>query len=310
MEPLNIINNYNTEDYILEEMANKYYEGEYRERKVFEDNEDDIGRILYEMQMEDKNAQLAYNDFKIKVKDDLLYEAILYMYKPTLKERISPRTEALSKTLVKDFIQENGSEKLLKDYRNKSYLLSELFNLVNEYSDAILEKVDRNDISSFVIDTDLKDDFFNTLETEDFQSISTLVNQRIAGAIDEFIIDNQQTKAQIRDIVNQTKERIDSKQNIPQDIEEEYRDICKTDIERLKRNKIKTVLECLIFNIAESSIKNPDLREIYFKDNKPDMDMIIDESITVYSLLETLNTCKLINVNEEYIINFLNSFKR
>lgn len=310
METLNIINNYNPEDYILEELSNKYYEGEIRERKTLTDNEDDIGKILYEMQMEDKNTQLAYEDFKTKIKDDLLYEAILYIYKPTLKERISPRTEALSKTLVKDFIQENCSDKLLKEYHNKSYLLSALTTVVNEYSNAILEKVDRNNVSSFVIDTDLKDDFFNTLESEDFQSISTLVNQRIAGAIDEFIIDNQQTKAQIRDIVNQTKERIDSKQNIPQDLEEEYRDICKTDIERLKRNKIKTILECLIFNITESSIKNPKLREIYFNNSKPDIDMIIDESITVYSLLETLNTCKFINVNEEYIINFLNSFKK
>lgn len=307
MDTLNIINNYNAEDYITASLISQLNEGETKDRNV--DENDDIRNILMEMHLQGNQASLELDKFKTKVRDDLLFEAIYYVYKPTLKDRISPRTEALSKTLVKDFISENGSYELLKRYKHESSLLSNLYSIIENYAGMILEKVDKDNVNTFSIDTDLKDDFFNTLEAEDFQSISTLVNQRIAGAIDEFIIDNQQTKAQIRDIVSQTKERIDTKQNMPQDIEEAYNEQCKTRIANLKRNKTKTVLEALIYNIAESAIRKPELREVYFSGNKPDMDLIVDEATTVYSLLETLNTYKFARVNEDYIVKTLDSFR-
>lgn len=306
MDTLNIINNYRNEDYIEASLINSLHEGEIKDRTV--DENEDIRQMLMEMQFGDQSL-IEYDNFKTKVKDDLLFEAIYYVYKPTLKERISPRTEALSKTLVKDFISENGSYELLSRYKHESAFLSNLYSIIENYAGMILEKVDKSNPSTYSIDTNLKDDFFNTLEAEDFQSISTLVNQRIAGAIDEFIIDNQQTKAQIRDIVAQTKERIDTKQNIPQDVEESYNEQCKNRIANLKRNKRKTILEALIFNIAESAVKKPELREIYFSNNKPDMDIIVDEAVTVYSLLETLNTYKFARVNEDYIVKTLDSFR-
>lgn len=291
-------------DLVKEALNNKLYEGKTKQRKPLEEN-----TSIYEVQMEREKINKQYADFAKKVKSDLLFECIYALYKPSLYNRTSPRGESLSKHLVKQFIDEQGVDKLLREFKNRSSFLCEVQSLVKNYSNIILERVDKNNPATYNIDTDIRDEFFDKLDTEDFESMSSIVSQRISSAMDDFIVDNIQTKAEIQEIVNQTKERIDTKKEITKESAQEYDYLGRSRIQNLKDSKRQSILNALVYNITESAIKDPNLNKIYFKNNKPDIDLIVDESVIVYSFLETVNSCKLDKVNEEYIKNFLDNFK-
>lgn len=290
---------------VKEALNNKIYEGELKQRNLNEDN----SLSIYDMKMEREKINNQFNDFTRKVKSDLLFESIYSLYKPCLKNRYSPRCESLSRHLVRQFIDEQGSDKLIREFKNRSYLLSEMHTLVKDYYKMIIERVDKNNPVTYNIDTDLRDEFFDKLDNEDFTSMSTIINQRIAGAMDEFIVDNIQTKAEIQEIINQTKERIDSKKEITKESAEEYTRLGKARIQRLKDRKRQNILNALVYNIAESAIRDPKIGEIYFNNNKLDIDLVVDEAAIIYGFLETVNSCKLDKVNEEYIKKFLDGFK-
>ena len=289
---------------VKEALNNKMYEGETRKRKPVNENES-----IYERQMEQELTQRKFEEFVKKVKTDLVFESIYAIYEPTLKKRTSPRTTGLAKQLVKEFVEDKNPNTLLREFKTKSSLLSEVYSLVNKYSNLIIERVDKKNPVTYNIDTELRDDFFDNLKTEDFESMSTIINQRIASAIDDFVVDNIQTKAEIQDIVNQTKERIDTKKQITKESAEEYNLLGKFRIQNLKERKRQGILNALVYNITESAIKNPQLNEIYFDNGKPNIDLIVDEATTIYSFLETVNSCRLDKVDEKYIKNFLDGFK-
>lgn len=300
--------NFTNSQLVKESLERKMYEGDYKDknRKRYVDENKEMS--IHDIKAKNESIAIQYNKFVEKVKEDLLFEAIYSLYSPTLGGRISERTEALSKNLVKEFIQENGVNNLLRKYKNKSLFLSEMVQSINEFHKLILERVDKSDPVTYSVDTELKDDFFENLKTDDFKSISTILNQRIANAVDDFIIDNQQTKSQIEEIVRQTKERIDTKKEID-GMEECYNAILKEKVNNIKERKRKTILEAMIYNITESSFKNEDLKKIYFKDNKPDMDTIVDEAVIMYSFLECLNTYKLEKIDEEYLEKVIKNLK-
>lgn len=266
---------------------------------------------LYEMQAQKKAAEVAYSKFNKQIREDLLFESICKIYKPTLRKRTSPRTDSLADNLVKEFIRENGNiNALLNKYKKESLLLSEMVSVIEEYIPIILERVDPTNPNTFNVDTEVRDDFFNSLDGQEFDKISTVLNQRIASAMDDFVMDNIQTKAEIREVIQQTKERIDTKKDISDELTECYNMKGRKMIHDIKNNRPKTILNSIVYNISEAAMKNKDLNNIYTDVNgKLDMDMIVDESLTIYSFLETVNTCKLARVNTEYITNFLNSFK-
>lgn len=266
---------------------------------------------IHDRKLEKKKIDEAYASFTRKVKEDLLFECLCNMYKPLLKKRTSPRTESIANNLVKEFIKEHNINTLLNNYKKKSLLLSEVSFFVEEQYPLIMETVDKDNPMTYDVDTELRDNFFDSLQAQEFDAMSSVLNQRIASAMDDFVIDNIQTKAEIRDIIQQTKERIDAKRDdVSEGVIDHYNYVGRRRIQEAKQSRPKTILNALVYNITESAVKNEELKKIYTDESgKLDLDTIVDEAVTIYSFLEMVNTYKLDRVDKNYITNFLESFK-
>lgn len=266
---------------------------------------------IHDRKLEKKKIDEAYANFTKQVKEDLLFECLCTMYKPVLRKRTSPRTEAIANNLVKEFIREHNVNNLLNNYKKKSLLLSEVSFFIEGQYPLIMEAVDKDNPMTYNVDTELRDNFFDTLEAQEFDAMSSVLNQRIASAMDDFVVDNIQTKAEIRDIIQQTKERIDAKKDtVSEGVIDHYNYVGRRRIQDMKHSRPKTILNALVYNLTEAAVKNEELRQVYTDEKgKLDIDTIVDEAVTVYSFLEMVNTYKLEKVDKEYITNFLSNFK-
>ena len=65
----------------------------------------------------------------------------------------------------------------------------------------------------------------------------------------------------------------------------------------------------MVYNVAESSLINESMRNIYTKQNKLDMDLIVESCEVLYTFLEMINTAKMKRINENYIYETLEGLK-
>ena len=86
------------------------------------------------------------------------------------------------------------------------------------------------------------------------------------------------------------------------EIEEEANIICKQKIKK-NNSRPKSLFEFMVQNLAEQSMKSDTMRESYIENEKINIDKIVESVRCIYGVLETVNTLRLENVNEEYIQN-------
>lgn len=288
---------------VLEALNNKLYESNRTRERKQEINENP----LYKYYSDDITVNKEYNEFKVQVKEDLLAECMYKVLIPALQEVAGTRKYQISKGLVRDFIKEEGVDSLLRNFRKGSPVLYEMYDLTETHYQSVMEKVDKKDSNTFMIDTEDKDSFFDDLDASNLDGVSTVLKERISSSIDDFVMDNVQTKADVNEIIQSTQERISATKN--ESVIEELNRIANDRIATLNERRTKRVLEGMIYNVAESSMTNDSMKQIYCENGKINMDRVVDDTVVIYGFLEMVNMCKMRRVDDDYIINAVNNLK-
>lgn len=288
---------------VLEALNNKLYESNRTRERKQEINENP----LYKYYSDDITVNKEYNEFKVQVKEDLLAECMYKVLIPALQEVAGTRKYQISKGLVRDFIKEEGVDNLLRNFRKGSPVLYEMYDLTETHYQSVMEKVDKKDSNTFMIDTEDKDSFFDDLDASNLDGVSTVLKERISSSIDDFVMDNVQTKADVNEIIQSTQERISATKN--ESVIEELNRTANDRIATLNERRTKRVLEGMIYNVAESSITNDSMKQIYCENGKINMDRVVDDTVVIYGFLEMVNMCKMRKVDDDYIINAVNNLK-
>lgn len=249
------------------------------------------------------------NNFTESVKISLLSECFYKFFKESLNVGIdSYQNEAIMRSLISNFIQENGAITLLSSFRTKSYVLSEMNRLVNNYYKVIIEAVDKDNVDTFVIDPNLKDEFFKDLSELNSDEAIIVIRSRVTDAMEEFIQSNAENKLQIQTILQDTQEKINASKS----------DAVKESCERLGKQKInetklraqKNVFGYMVQSTSESVFKDEGMRQQYLtENNKIDLDSVVEKCEVMYTFLEMVNTMNIIDINEEYIEAIVKSMK-
>lgn len=241
-----------------------------------------------------------------QIKKSFLSECLYNLFDKSLGFQLeSQEKDVMKRTLVNNFIEEQGLERLLSDFRSKSYLLSEYSRIVKESTDTVLKKCcDKEEID---IDFETKDDFYDKLDTEDTEEVANLIKLRVSNAVDEFLQTNMSDKIEIKEIIRKTEEKVNSSKNDA--IKESYELAGKAAIAKVRNRNNKGILESMIFNVAKASLKDNDMKEMYMTEGSLDMDNIVEDCKIMYTFLEMINTTKMVNINESYINNIINSLK-
>lgn len=288
---------------VLEALNNKLYESNKQREEKEEFNEN----LLYKYYSDDITVNREYNEFKKQVKEDLLAECMYKVLIPALQEVEGTRKYQISKGLVRDFIKEEGINNLLRNFRKGSPVLYEMYDLTETHYAYIMEKVNKKDSNTFMIDTEDKDSFFDDLDASNLEGISATLKERISTSVDDFIMDNVQTKADVNEIIQSTQERISATKN--ESVIEELNRDANNKIATLNERRPKRILEGMVYNVAQSSMINESMQSLYCENGKLNMDKVVDDTVVIYGFLEMVNMCKMRKIDDEYIINAVNNLK-
>lgn len=161
---------------------------------------------------------------------------------------------------------------------------------------------------------DSKEELFDKLENdEEVSDAVDIIAKRISDAEAKFIEKNAEDKKKIENIVNKVQDRIDAVTQDEDTSEEEMekeQEEAKLEATRLigevRNDRFHTVYEFMVRDNMEYIMKNQALTESYkTEDGNIDMSRVMDNSRAMYGWLETVNTIKLENVNEDYIRKML-----
>ena len=255
----------------------------------------------------DKQRQFLTN-----VKNSLLSECIFKLYKDST---VAPMTESdsiVARNLVNKFVLENDANELLRSFVTKNLLLSEFSYITNKYYNKILEECNKNDdeclagkARDFEIDDKTKEDFFAELQDLDTNDASNLIKERVSDAVSEFVDANEEKKMEYEDIINTAKEKMAGVTD--ESFIESYNYMAKNKINDLKLKSRNNIFGYMVESLATKSFKDDTLGKKYIHEASLNMDNIVNDSMLIYQMLEMVNTTNMVNVDENFMSNYIKS---
>ena len=247
-------------------------------------------------------------EFKNKLKSYLMESWLNYVFEHSLGNRKSVLSEDvlnLNKSLIKTFVNEEGVDSLLTTMSYKSNLLAEVAKYINEAVEEELKEYDKEDTAP-TINADLQNNLYDKLDgSQDFEEISDTIRERVSLATQNFIQKNMVDKLDIKEIMNNTKERLSAVRTGDDEKDEQ---ISHEQTIKMKRaikeinNTPHSIFEQLVINLTEQVISDPKIKEKFTTESgRLDMDGIVDRSISMYTMLEMVNALQLKDMDHEYI---------
>ncbi|MGL5752472.1 MAG: hypothetical protein ACRCXT_18195 [Paraclostridium sp.] len=267
----------------------------------------EISRIKQDRDLKAKKTGMALSN----IRKSLLSEAILTIYTESCDDKnvYNNDIEQIRRSIVDKFVEEQGCDKLITRFKTASSMLAEWAYLIENTTKKAAPKEREDDIVIHIdIDDELKEDFYNSLKSTDMDDTAAIIRHRVMAAMDDFITSNTNDKIDIESIVRQTTEKVDSSKK--ENIKEAYDRMGKSNIAKIRNRNTGCVLEFMIKNIASSSYNNDTMKDIFINESgSVDVDKVVSYAKTLYTFLETVNTTKMIPVDNKYISNIINSFK-
>ena len=239
-------------------------------------------------------------DFLQNVKEAFVTEAVLKIYKESSVTPLTSRDKVIAKNLVSRFVKEQGAGDLINSWATKNVLLSEVSRITQKYYNKVLETF----MDDYALDTTIKDDFFEELEDLDVTDAAKLIRERVADSIQQFTDTNFAAKLDYEDIIKQAQERIAAAND--EGIAEQYSIQAKRKINEMKLNMKKNVFNIMVESLARKAVTDESYKKIYMNESKLDIDKVVEDTTLIYTMLEMVNTTKMIKVDEKVIADYLN----
>lgn len=308
MKELNARELYNLHKSYEENRMKRILESECKKNEEDEEVKKSYSKIS-DKQEEIKKKEKKDVDSKQELKESLVAECIYQIYNKALgynTEYPIEGDELKRRALVNGFVKESNIHSLLNSFKGKTLLLSEYYTTVSKLYNSILEKTKINN-EEIIIEPEEKDEFIADITNKESDKVAEAIADRVLTAVQSFIVSNQETKQQVIEILNKAQEKVDS--TVKDNLQETYITNAKMKVSALKYNKSKNLLEFMVERIGKEVYKNEEMKTNYLnEDNKLDMDKVLESSIEIYTFLETLNTMNIINVDEDYIKQFMKEF--
>ena len=162
-------------------------------------------------------------------------------------------------------------------------------------------------------DTENNGQIFDDLEKEDdVQKAIETIKTRVADAEETFIRNNAEDKKKMDEILSKisanvkTVEDLAGKDKKKEEVAQEHIKLGKRKYDSVINERNLTIFEKMTRKLGSGVIKNAAVKESYVTESGAlDVDKVVESAKIMYGFLETLNTLRLDNVNEKYIINIL-----
>lgn len=287
----------NSKDYLAESVRQKQADDEYADMMH-----------EYNMNMQEA-AALQHNrsEFLSNVKRAFLSECVYKLFKESLRLPLTEQNKTISKNLISAFINENGVSNLMTAFRTKNLLLSEMNRIVNKYYDKVIESCGDKECN-FIVPDEIKNGFLADLDELDVDEASKLIKDRVADSITEFIDSNTLAKLEYEELLNNAQEHIN---NMNPDTDaakiESASHLVQREINEMEMKRDKNIFHCIVEKLSEACFKDEELKSLYMEGTKLNMDKIVEHAQLYMTMLEMVNTTNMVDVNEEYMNEYIKS---
>lgn len=267
----------------------------------------------------------SFIDFKKKVTDAYVVEALTILVDNCMSPVLIREDyhQKLVRQLVTNFVNEEGSSKLLNKFRSTSYIMSELAYAIDTSVQSVLEKAKEDDSKSFKLEKEDKEKFYAKLEKVDVDSAIDKITDRVRTQQQEFVNNNMEEKASLAAALDKTQAKVeDNKNKLAQKansekakesaakIEESYIAMGKRKATDIRNSRTKNIFECMVYNLSKTAMVNESVGQVFIENSRLNMDKIVEHCETLCTFITTLDSLKIINVDEAYIENMLADMKR
>lgn len=311
----------------LEYNAAKEAKNAYRERKdrlVAVSEAADKSAIWDKLSSRNRN-DFSYIDFKKKVTDAYVVEGLTVLVDNCLSPILIREDyhQKLVRQLVTNFVNEEGSAKLLNKFKSTSYVMSEMAYIIETTIQSILEKAKQDESKSFKLDKEDKEKFYTKLEKVDVDDAVTKITDRVRTQQQEFVNNNMEEKAALSAALTKTQNKVeDNKAKLAEKansekakesavkVEESYIAMGKRRATDIRNSRTKNIFECMVYNLSKAAMINESAGQAFIDNSRLNMDKIVEHCETLCTFITALDSLKIINVNEAYIEKMLADMKK
>ena len=311
----------------LEYNATKEAKNAYRERKdrlVAVSEAADKAAIWDKLSSRNRN-DFSYIDFKKKVTDAYVVEGLTVLVDNCLSPILIREDyhQKLVRQLVTNFVNEEGSAKLLNKFKSTSYVMSEMAYIIETTIQSILEKAKQDESKSFKLDKEDKEKFYTKLEKVDVDDAVTKITDRVRTQQQEFVNNNMEEKAALSAALTKTQNKVeDNKAKLAEKansekakesvvkVEESYIAMGKRRATDIRNSRTKNIFECMVYNLSKAAMINESAGQTFIDNSRLNMDKIVEHCETLCTFITALDSLKIINVNEAYIEKMLADMKK
>jgi hypothetical protein len=245
------------------------------------------------------------------LKEAFLFEAIKYFYNESSVQEIEKEELQTTKdTIIMGFIKENGVENILNKFRKRDVILTDIANFVNESTRAIMEENEEKLKDSetapedIQVSVDDRESFIDKMaqQKEEIEDVGAMVQTHVANNVEEFIASNVEDRQQIKDILDDVKEKVASIKAANADVAEQIKESkimkARREIHKIKNSK-KNILECMVNHLSKRVIAEN--HQAFLDDrNSIKMDKIVETAECMLTML-VLSEAFGFEVNEKEV---------
>lgn len=245
------------------------------------------------------------------LKEAFLFEAIKYFYNESSVQEIEKEELQTTKdTIIMGFIKENGVENILNKFRKRDVVLTDIANFVNESTRAIMEENEEKLKNSetapedIQVSVDDRESFIDKMaqQKEEIEDVGAMVQTHVANNVEEFIASNVEDRQQIKDILDDVKEKVASIKAANADVAEQIKESkimkARREIHKIKNSK-KNILECMVNHLSKRVIAEN--HQAFLDDrNSIKMDKIVETAECMLTML-VLSEAFGFEVNEKEV---------
>ena len=267
----------------------------------------------------------SYIDYKKKLTDAYVTEGLVAIVDNCLNPVLVRQQyhQKLVRQLVTNFVNEEGSMKLLKKFRGTSYIMSEMAYVIETTVESILERADKDNPESFKPDKKDKDKFYDKLSKIEVGDAVDKITDRVQDQTAEFMNTNMSEKAELAASLSKTQQKVENNKQKLTDkvnskkeqekaakIEEGYIALGKRRATDIRNSKTKNVLEQMVYTLSKAAIVNESAGKVFVDNSRLNMDKIVEHCETICTFVTALDSLKIINVDEAYIEKMLKDMKK
>lgn len=245
------------------------------------------------------------------LKEAFLFKAIKYFYNESSVQEIEKEELQTTKdTIIMGFIKENGVENILNKFRKRDVVLTDIANFINESTRAIMEeneeklKDPETAPEDIQVSVDDRESFIDKMaqQKEEIEDVGAMVQTHVANNVEEFIASNVEDRQQIKDILDDVKEKVASIKAANADVAEQIKESkimkARREIHKIKNSK-KNILECMVNHLSKRVIAEN--HQAFLDDrNSIKMDKIVETAECMLTML-VLSEAFGFEVNEKEV---------